>query len=140
MNESESSREQFNARSELMRGDAPPIASWHALLTDAIRYWEPRRFIYNGALALVVVGYFFAEWPASRTTVRVDGLLCLFALAVVANLCYCAAYVADLFVQLSGFQTVWLRWRWLLLATGVVFAAILTRFVVLGFFSADHVG
>lgn len=44
-----------------------------------------------------------------------------------------------LFVQLSGFQTVWLRWRWLLLATGGVFAAIITRFVVLGFFSADPV-
>ena len=76
MNEPESSREQFDARRELVHGSPTRPASWHALLTDAIRYWEPRRFIYNAALVLVVVGYFFAEWPVSRTTVRVDGLLC----------------------------------------------------------------
>jgi hypothetical protein len=140
MNESETGREQVGIGSELPPGTAPPPPSWRALLTDAIRYWEPRRFIYNAVLALIVLGYFLAQWPGSRRACTFDGLLCLFALAVLANLCYCAAYVADIFVQFSGFQTLWIRWRWVLLALGITFAAIIARFVVLGFFSGDHVG
>jgi hypothetical protein len=28
--------------------------------TDAIRFWEPRRILYNGALTVIVVAYFVA--------------------------------------------------------------------------------
>ncbi len=111
--------------------------SLREMVTDAIRYWEPRRLIYNAALALIVVGYFVVSWPESRTTFTFDGILFLFVLAVLANFCYCGAYVADIFAQYSGFRALWLRWRGLLLALGITFAAIVTRFFALGFFRSD---
>jgi hypothetical protein len=50
-------------------------------------------------------------------------------LAVVANVLYCAAYVADVFVQLSGFRTQRGLWRTALLGLGCAFAAVLTFLV-----------
>jgi hypothetical protein len=104
-------------------------------ITDALKYWEPRRIIYNFVLAVIVVAYFAAGWPQSKTTLSVDGSLFLFILAVLANVAYCAAYLGDLFVQFSGFRTFWLRWRWMLFVVGTTFAAAITRFFALGFFS-----
>ncbi len=134
MNEAESSHQTVSAESVAAPSALP--ASLREMATDAIRYWEPRRLIYNAVLALVVIGYFFASWPASRATLTLDGLLFLFVLAVLANLCYCAAYLADLFAQYSGFRLLWMRWRWLLLAIGMTFAAIITRCFALGFFTS----
>ena len=113
---------------------APVRVSLREMATDAMRYWEPRRGVYNAALALIVAGYFLAAWPSSRTTVTLDGILFLVFLAVLANCCYCVAYVPDLFAQFTGFRALWLRWRGLLLALGIVFAGIITRFFCLGFF------
>ena len=107
------------------------------MITDAIRYWEPRRLIYNAVLAAIVLGYFLASWPASRSTFTFDGVLFLFVLTVLANLCYCAAYFADIFAQYSGFRILWLRWRGVLLALGITFAGIITRFFALGFFHSN---
>jgi len=104
------------------------------MVTDAIRYWEPRRLIYNAALALIVIGYFLAGLPESRSTFTLDGVLILFLLAVLANACYCGAYIADIFAQFSGFRTLWLRWRGWLLVLGIAFASVITRFFALGFF------
>jgi hypothetical protein len=42
--------------------------------------------------------------------------------AVVANLLYCSAYVADIFVQMSDYQQAWKARRWLLLALGIALA------------------
>jgi len=102
--------------------------------TDAIRFWEPRRILYNLALAGIVVAYFAAGYPASRSVLSIDFALGLFLLAVAANVAYCAAYVADIFVQASGFREVWKRGRWVLFATGTLFAAIITRFIAMGMF------
>jgi hypothetical protein len=113
-------------------------ASLHEMVTDAIRYWEPRRLIYNAVLALIVIGYFCGSLPKSRATLSFDGFLFVVILAVLANLCYCAAYIADIFAQFSGFRIVWLRWRWLLRALGITFAGIITRFFALGFFFFYH--
>jgi predicted MFS family arabinose efflux permease len=103
-------------------------------VSDALAYWEPRRLVYNAMLALIVVTYFVLNWPQSRTAVSVDGVLILFVLAVLANVCYCAAYLGDVFVQISGFREAWQKWRWLLFGVGMVFAAIITRWFAIGFF------
>ena len=116
--------------------DAPPDhASLREIITDALRYWEPRRLVYNAVLATVVVAHFCAALPASRGSLTVDSLLSLFLLAVAANLCYCASYVADVFAQLSGFRAEWRRWRGGLLVIGLGFAGVLTRLFSLGFFA-----
>ena len=109
-------------------------------VSDAIGYWEPRRIAYNAVLALVVVTYFALNWPLSRTVVSFDSVFLLFVLAVLANICYCAAYVGDIFVQLSGFRQVWQNWRWLLFVIGLAFAAIITRWFAIVIFTRPHAG
>jgi len=104
-------------------------------ITDSLRYWEPRRVVYNVVLGAVVLTYFLTAWPESKATITLNGILLLFILAVLANVCYCAAYLGDVFVQFSGFREFWQRWRWLLFAVGTAFAAAITRFFALGFFS-----
>jgi len=58
----------------------------------------------------------------------------LILLAVVANVAYCAAYLVDIFAQMSGFRELWRSARWILFAVGLTFAAILTRFASIGMF------
>ena len=103
------------------------------LAAEALKYWEPRRVVYNAALAAVVIFYFVLGWPGSKALVSVNAVLFLFLLAVVANICYSAAYVVDLFVQLSSLRLLWLQRRWLLFLLGTLFAAVITRFFALGF-------
>jgi len=106
-------------------------------VSDAIRYWEPRRIVYNVVMALIVLAYFAASWPGSRNAASFDGVLFLFVLAILANVSYCAAYLGDVFVQISGFREVWRRWRWILFVIGTMFAAIITRWFALGFFARE---
>ena len=91
------------------------------IINESIRYWEPRRIAYNVILALVVVAstfyhhQFFAvlDWQP-----LVGLLLC----AVVANVLYCSAYAADLLLQMSDYQSLWRRCRWLIWVLGTAFA------------------
>ena len=105
------------------------------VLTDAIRYWELRRIAYNAILAAVVVVVFALQWPESRSALSADVAQTLFIVAVLANVAYCAAYVADFVAQYSGFRATWQRYRWLLFLVGVVFASIIARFFAAGMFS-----
>jgi uncharacterized membrane protein len=107
---------------------------WREFLSDSIRYWEPRRILYNCLLAAIVVIHFVQGLPFSKTTLHFNSLLLLFALAVLANVAYCAAYVPDVFAQMSGLRDSWLRFRWVLFVIGLAFAAVLTHFFALGMF------
>jgi hypothetical protein len=109
-------------------------------VSDALRYWEPRRIAYNLVLALIVVAYFAVNWPQSRLAISVEGILFVFILAVLANICYCAAYLGDIFVQVSGFRAAWQRWRWVLFVIGVAVAAIITRWFAIMFFTPSRAG
>ncbi len=103
--------------------------------TDAIKFWEPWRLLYNLALAAIVIIYFALGYPFSKAALTVDFCLGLFLLAVIANVAYCAAYVVDIFAQASGFREAWRRYRKLLFVIGTLFAAIITRFVAMGMFT-----
>ena len=103
-------------------------------ITDAIGYWEPRRILYNIALAGVVLIHFFANYPASRDKLQAELFLSLFVLAVLANVAYCAAYLGDIFAQFSGYRDVWKKFRWILFAIGVAFAGTIAHFMTMGFF------
>jgi len=107
-------------------------------VTDAIKFWESWRLLYNLALATIVVIYFGLAYPHSKTALTVDFCLGLFLLAVIANIAYCAAYIVDIFVQASGFRELWRRYRKLLFATGTLFAVIITRFIAMGMFPGNH--
>lgn len=103
-------------------------------VTDAMKFWEPRRVVYNAALATIVIGYFAAGYPHSKSTLTIDTFFVLFVLAVLANVAYCAAYVADLFAQASGFQDAWRKFRWILFVIGLAFAGIIARFMAMDLF------
>jgi len=105
------------------------------IAADAVGYWERRRLIYNGILILIVAWYFVSGLPSSREHAGFNLLLVLFVLGVVANVLYCLAYVADVFVQLSAVRAAWIRWRWVLFVIGTATAAIMTRFFALNAFS-----
>lgn len=108
-------------------------------LTDAIRYWEPRRIIYNLILAAVVAIHAAVAWlgPGPVPAITSDAILSVFLLAVLANVAYCAAYVPDIPAQLSGFRSQWLRLRFLVYVVGVAFAATLAHFYSRSFFWPD---
>lgn len=97
-------------------------------VADALRYWEPRRLLYNLVLGLVVLGHVVGGWPATRAGLTVNMLLGLFVLAVLANICYRAVYVVDLFVQFSGLRDAWAKGRVALLLVGTAFGAVIAHF------------
>ena len=110
----------------------PANPTLREMLSDALRYWEPRRLIYNGALLLVVAGCFVAAWPESKLMLQTDIVLGIFVLAVLANVAYCAAYLPDIAIQHSDMRDSWLRWRWVVLLVGTLFASVVTYFFVAG--------
>ena len=113
--------------------DGPSVRDY---ATQAIRYWEPRRLLYNVLLVVVVVATFWLNFPSSKAAITIDSVLWLFLLAVLANVAYCAAYIVDIFVQASAFRDQWQQFRWLLFTVGVAFAAVLARYFSIGLFAA----
>jgi hypothetical protein len=112
----------------------PSSPSFRETLSNALRFWESRRLIYNGVLLLVVAAAFVAGWPVSKRVVQGEFALAFFILAVMANVAYCAAYLPDLALQHSAMRDSWLRWRWVLLLVGTLFAAAITYLMVSGMF------
>jgi hypothetical protein len=105
-------------------------------LTGAIRYWEPRRLIYNGVLAAIVLIYFGINYPATKSLVSIDSVLVLFLVVVLANVAYCAAYVVVIFVSASSYRDQWQNRRWIIFMIGLLFAEIITRSFAVGMFQS----
>jgi hypothetical protein len=89
---------------------------------EALRYWETRRVAYNLALALLAAAWVVLTWPHFRPAFRMDVVPKILALAAIANVCYCAAYVIDVPAQHSGTGVTWRRYRWMLWVSGTLFA------------------
>ena len=115
----------------------PP--SLPSILADGLKYWEPRRILYNAVLVSIVLGHVVAGWPGTKSIFASQNFLQLFVLAILANVAYCAAYVADVFIQLSSVRGPWLRRRWVLLLIGILFAAALTHLVSLGLIAGRRI-
>jgi|ERR1700674_286829 hypothetical protein len=94
-------------------------------MRDAIRYWEPRRVVYNLILTAVVVAWLVLTWPHFRPALTIQSLLPLLVLAALANVCYSAAYLADIAMLRSPVRSIWRRRRWGLWLAGTVFAIML---------------
>ncbi len=103
-------------------------------VTDAIRYWEPRRLLYNLVLAAIVLSYFVMYYPTTKSLLSIDSVLFLFLLVVLANVAYCTAYLVDIFVSASSYRDQWKKHRWVLFLIGLLFAAIITRVFSIGMF------
>lgn len=113
--------------------DSPPLDSHEqamrrlrASLREAIGYWEPRRLVYNLVLAVIGIGSSWTElielagdgWWRGLGTLLVLAVFCL-----LANLCYCLAYIPEFALQASIWAAGWRRWRWALFAGGTLFAS-----------------
>jgi len=101
---------------------------FRARVMDAARFWEPRRIVYNGLLTAVVLGWVVKTWPHFRPAFEMQSLLMLCVLALLANACYCAAYAADIPLQMLSLRGVWLRWRAGLWVAGTSFAIVLANY------------
>jgi hypothetical protein len=98
------------------------------IFTDAIRYWEKRRIAYNVVLTAVVFAWLGLTWPHFREIVALPTLGLLVVLAVLANICYTAAYIADIPMQISALRSGWRRWRWGLWLAGTLFAILVENY------------
>src|SRR4029450_9660753 len=91
---------------------------------------DPRRLIYNGVLALVVLAHLTLRWSVWRGQLSPDLLVATFILAVLANIAYCAVYGIDIFVQFSGLDAEWRVGRIVVLTVGTAFAAAITHAIL----------
>jgi hypothetical protein len=102
--------------------DDAPGAGEPSLLRDAAHWWEPRRILYNILLAGVFVALTVRTWPRLQPELNSSAVLPLIVLAILANLCYCAAYAVDLAVFSVPAPARRNRWRWALWSAGTLFA------------------
>ncbi len=105
----------------------PPAPS-RSPLADAIRFWELRRIPYNLVLSAVVVAWLVVTWPHFRPALTLTSLLLLVIMGLLANACYCAAYLVDLPMQHSALCAVWRRWRWALWLVGTLLAILFENY------------
>lgn len=113
-----------------------PIDEWRESLAAAARFWEPRRLVYNLILTAVVAAWIVVSWPHFRPALTLESLGILSVLALLANVCYCAAYLADFGMQSARRETsegaergaVLKRWRWGLWAAGTLAAVVFENY------------
>jgi hypothetical protein len=103
-------------------------------LFDSIRYWEPRRLLYNLVLLTLAVVCWGPGMLSGRVIDFFAGVLVLLAFAIPANLLYCTAYPVDLALQLTPWRGSWTRCRWLLFLCGTALASAIAIWVMVG----DH--
>ena len=97
-------------------------------LKDAARFWERQRLWYNGLLLLVVVLWVVLTWPHFRPAMNLVALGKMTVLALLANLCYCAGYAMEGFIQPLVPQAHWRRLRWVVWVTGMLLALLLSNY------------
>ena len=113
-----------------------PSGGLRGSFVDAARFWERKRVYYNFILTAVVVGWVVATWPHFRPAFTLDALLKLTVLALLANVCYSAAYLVDIALQRSKSDTsVGAEWkadlgsqRWVLWLMGTGLAIVLENY------------
>jgi hypothetical protein len=106
---------------------APPGA-FRGIFADAMRFWELRRLLYNFVLCAVVVAWVVGTWPHFQPMFEPHSLLLLAVLALLANVCYCAAYLVDIPMQRTATGGMWRRRRWALWMGGMLLAILLANY------------
>ena len=111
-----------------MNSGKSPYGRLRDLLFDAARFWEPRRLVYNSVLTGVAVVWLAATWPHFRGALTLSSLLLMAILALLANVCYCAAYFVDIPIRRTAFSAIWSRRRWVLFLLGTLFAIVVENY------------
>lgn len=98
------------------------------ILSDAVRYWERRRIIYNVILAAVFLGWIGLTWPHFREASPFQGIVFLIVFGLMANLLYSAVYLVDIPLQSSSLRALWHRVRFGLWIAGTSVAFVFTNY------------
>lgn len=105
------------------------------VISDALRYWEPRRLAYNLLLALITLYHALPALMKDRDIDWLSNAMGLFVLAVIANILYCFAYIPDILIQLSEFRDKWIKARIGLFLIGCALAACFAWWISDGMFA-----
>jgi len=105
-----------------------PAGSSRKGLRDAARFWEPRRLLYNLLLLTVVLLWVTNTWPHFRPAITLQSLGIMTMLALLANLCYCAAYLAEILIQNAPSSVAWNRQRWAVWVVGTLLAILFANY------------
>ena len=98
------------------------------MAVDAVRYWEPRRVVYNLVLTSVVIGWIGLTWPHFRNALTLSSFLKMIVLGLLANACYCAAYLVDIPARVSSLPGLGRHWRPGLWLAGTLLATVLANY------------
>lgn len=109
----------------------PSPAPFRGLLGNAARFWEPRRVLYNLILGAVTLFWVVRTWPHFRPALSLATLLPLSVLALIANVCYSAAYFVDLPLEYASPTASRKQFRWGLWLLGTLLAMVLTSYWIL---------
>jgi hypothetical protein len=105
-----------------------PLSPASGAPLSAPRFWELRRLIYNLVLTAVALFWFMTAWSHYRTAVNWSAFGALLVLALLANVCYSAAYLAEIPIQQLAPRELWNRLRRALWIVGTVFAVLLESY------------
>ncbi len=97
-------------------------------VSSAPRFWEPRRIPYNAILTLSILLWIVFTWPHFKTALTLSSLGKMLVLALLANLCYSAAYVADFFMQAALPINFHRRIRWAVWLIGMLLALVVENY------------
>jgi hypothetical protein len=95
---------------------------------EAARFWEPRRLWYNSALLAVVFLWVVFTWPHFRPAFTLEALGKILVLALLANLCYSAAYPLDWLMQMVSSDIARRRFRWSVWILGMLLALLIENY------------
>jgi hypothetical protein len=105
-----------------------PSANPHPASHSAPRFWEPRRLYYNFILSAVVLLWLVLTWPHFRPALTLPAFGAMTVLALLANVCYCAAYLAEIPIQQVLPVEFWNRFRWAVWIFGTLLALLLENY------------
>ena len=115
-------------QSEVSCTSVSPAGSSGKGLAEAARFWEPRRLLYNLLLLGVVLVWVTKTWPHFRPAITPESLGIMTVLALLANLCYCAAYLAEVLIQNATSSAAWHRQRWAVWVVGTLLAILFENY------------
>jgi hypothetical protein len=109
-------------------GSNPRPGRLAEIICGAGRYWEPRRLAYNGLLVVNALGWLVFTWPHFRPALNFRAAGALAVLALLANVCYSAIYLAEIAAEFSLVRTAWNRWRCIVWLLGTMLALALETY------------
>ena len=98
------------------------------ILTGAFGFWERGRVLYNGILLTIVLLWVILSWPHFRPSLTLGSLLAVTVLGVLANVCYSAAYLAEIGFRFAFPDASLHRFRWITFTLGTLFAILLANY------------